>query len=235
MIGGDVEQCRGPRAKVNDRLELEARQLDDEDSARRAVDDGRQRPSDVAAHFDGEAGSREQRPGHRCGRRLAVAAGDADHRGIGGIGASGASEKRPGELDLRDDRQALRHGLAQERMVEPDSRAHHDGVEIPGQVGGAIGEPELDARIARQVVGAELLGGAAVARHHLDAAAAQQARRGGSGQAEAEDEDALQAGGIEGVVTHRSLSVESAIRANITETIQKRTMIFGSAQPPSSK
>ncbi len=60
MVGRDVEQRRRARAEALDRLELEARQLDDEDPSGRPVDDRRQRPPDVAADLDREAGAGEQ-------------------------------------------------------------------------------------------------------------------------------------------------------------------------------
>ena len=63
VVGREVEQRRGGRAEALDRLELEARQLDDEDAPRGPLDAGRQGPADVAADLDGEA----RRP--RAGRR----------------------------------------------------------------------------------------------------------------------------------------------------------------------
>src|SRR5207248_3958514 len=68
-----------------------------------------------------------------------------------------------------------------------------------------------------------------VRAHHGGAARAQQVRRGHAALSQPDHQ------GMAALEVHLSFSEASAISASMMETIQKRTMIFGSAQPCSSK
>ena len=135
--------------------------------------------------------------------------------------ASEPCEERPGELDLRDDRQRAAPRPARSSGWSSPTPGLTTRASSPaGSSGRVIGKPELDARISGQIVHAELVGGATVARHHGDATTAQQPRRRGAGQAEPEDEDALEAGGIEG----RGLVIAvSGSRARSGRTSRRRS------------
>ena len=228
MVGRDVEQRRRARAKAIDRLELEARQLDDEDPVRRSVDHRRERPPDVAADLDGEAGAGEQRAGHRRGGRLAVAAGDADHRG--------SAVERETTRRARPPRRSAGPALAaatQQRMVEPHARDSPRGVETRREARRTHRTRRSStpgSRPGRRRRAPRRRGGRSPPpRCRGCAAGAPRPSRTGRGRGRRRAR-----GGRDRrsrVARHRSFRVESAIRANITETIQKRTMIFGSAQP----
>ena len=99
-----------------------------------------------------------------------------------------------------------------------------------------VTERELAARLAQCAdrLGAELQLLTQVVGDDVCALCGAETRSRDSAPAEADDEDALSVQ-VRVHVHHRSFSVASVAMANMIEMIQKRTMIFGSAQPFFSK
>ncbi len=107
-----VEEHAHARTEALDVLELEARELGDDD--RLGVHHARHRRQgvpDVAAHGHREAGVAEDGAGELGGRRLAVGAGDADER---------VAEEPAGQLDLAPQRHAAMQRLLHDRALVGD-------------------------------------------------------------------------------------------------------------------
>ena len=114
-------------------------------------------------------------------------------------------------------------------LVDKSSRwTSHDvvaKVRRPAEAGVDAGEPG-------QLPEVELVGHAIVDGHDLDAAARQQPGRGAAGETESVDQGTAP---VEWISRHLSFNVDRPSRAKRIDSTQKRTMIFGSAQPASSK
>src|SRR5438552_10042930 len=144
----------------------------------------------------------------RGGGALPVGARDAEDR----LGDEAGSQLHlPDQLDLaraclREDRDGERNAGADHHQIDPAQR---------------VGSHAPQLAFERQLL--------VVRRHHLRAARPKQAGGGGAALAQAHHE------GVSSGEVHLSLSDASAVSARMMEMIQKRTMIFGSAQPCSSK
>ena len=195
---------------------------------------------------------RGRRRGEQVERRRAEVAADRDRQtrrlhhladqgrdGALAVGAGDGGDRRPRlareQLDVAHHLDAARRGLAQQRLGERHAGRgdhHRRGaeqreVEAAVAAGGARRDA-LELRAARRI-------GAAVGHREPPAARGEMPRHRHAGAAEPHDErGAGRRGGADGV-GHRSLSVARPASTRKKVMIQKRTMIFGSAQPFFSK
>ena len=203
-------------------LELVGRELEHVHRGRRAFQQVERRHAEVAAdpHFDAR-GLRELADQRRH-RALAVGAGDAD---------DAAARLAREQLDVADQVEAARRGLAQERLRQRHARGHDHLVRAVEDRGIEAAERGRGLRHEAAQFGEPGRRRARVGDDQAVAARREMARAGHAGAAEADD-DALRMCG--GGLHQRSFSVASPIRTSMKEMIQKRTMTFGSAQPFSS-
>src|SRR5690606_33377466 len=219
VIGREVGQHRHSGPEGLDPLELIARKLDHRDvsppSFERAL---AKRRAQVAAREDGAARLGEQVRDEGGGGALAVGAGHAHHR---------LGEKAEGVLHLGEDLRAARahraHRGPRPRHAGRDDAEFGRRKEIGFVAAERKAHPQGQERPDRL---AELGGPAAVHGPDLRSLPPKEARRSHAGPRQPQHHRP------HGYLTLRLTNVISASRI---ETIQKRTLIFGSGQPFSSK
>ena len=123
VVGLEVDEHGDAAAEHVDVLQLEGRELADDELPGLGIDPG-QRPADVTR--GPEAEDRAQELGRR---RLAVRAGDADEVD---------AEQPVAELDLAPDRDPARPRDADEQLARRDARALHEHVHVVEQAGVAV-------------------------------------------------------------------------------------------------
>src|SRR5207302_4653440 len=178
---------------------------------------GAQRIAQASPDEGAQSGGLEQMPAERGGGALSVGAGDSE---------DGLVDVAGRQLDLPEDGQALRARLDEDAQRGRHSGAHHhqvDASERLGRDGAHFAQAELLQHLAQ--LGGRLVIGGDDAR----AFERKQPRRGHPALAQPYHESAL------ALELHLSFSEASAINESMIDAIQKRTMIFGSAQPSSSK
>src|SRR5205823_250431 len=196
-------------AQGDDRLELVAGQLAHRRVHRLAPEDTvAQRVAEIPAGEDPQPGRGQQVAAQRRGGALSIGAGDSE---------DGLFDEPGGELDFSDHLDGARPRLGEDRKRERDAGAGHHQIDPPQRLGNHPAQLALERQVL--VVGSQ----------HLRAARAKQLRGGVAALPQAHHQ------GMSSGELHLSFSEASAVSARMMETIQKRTMIFGSAQPCSSK
>ena len=227
VIRGHVEHHRHLGAQPVDPLELEGGELGHHDRGALAGEDVlAERRAEVAADEGGAVGG-EELAGEGGGGRLAVGAGDGHQRHAG--------EEAGGELDLAPDRDAGGPGGAQDGEAERHAGRDHHEVGA-GEVALVVAAQGAADRGAAQGGEGGLQGGGGPGVGDGDGRPLAEAepRRGQAAPRQADHGDLLALELRETRHGYLSLMERRATRASMTETIQKRTMIFGSAQPLSS-
>ena len=218
MVRRQVDEAPDPRPELLHPLELEARHLGDRHVGV-AADGGDQGRAEVAADEGTSARPCERETHEARGRALAVRAGDGDH---------GARKKRRRHLDLAPHRKAAPKRGREQRRLARHPGAGDDEVHAGEQLGAFLAEPELDVLpLAR--LDPQRFRRTPVGHPHPDTTGGEHPGDRLAGALEPQDERLAREG------HQRSLRVDSARSAQTIDTIQKRTMIWGSGQPKSSK
>ncbi len=222
VIGRYVQHRGGLERERFGRIELVARQLQDVE-LRARVEQLERRLAEVPADARAPAGALRHAAEQGRDRALAVGAGDADDR---------SARRAREQLDVTDERQALRARRIEERPLRRHAGRQHDvlGARQPLRVQAAGAHEDLGCLGAQRRERGRRLAG--VEHGDRQAARAQVPHDREAGLAEADDE---RVGHDCGGVAHRSFSVARPASTSSTLMIQKRTMILGSAQPLSSK
>ncbi len=215
VVGGEIQDRRRVWTKGLDSLQLKARELHHQRVVL-PVHGVRQRRPEIAADEDTATAGRQHRTQQGGGRALAVGPGDRRDR---------CREKPRRQLDLRHDATARRAGSLQIGMIPGHTRRDDDQLDVT-QREARLAESRFDA--LRHLHLDRLL----VEEQHLGTARPQQGR---GRQSRFAGPHHRAANPLKIRLGHRSLSVASEVSESRIETIQARTMIFGSAQPLSSK
>ena len=234
MVGREVEQHRGVEAQMRHALEHVARHLEHVDAVVAQQRQGQCRRAEIATRAGLDAGPGEQVADQHGGGGFAVGAGDAHEAGLGAGRAHGMEQDRR----IRQHGHPTRDRRGGERMRAGaemrDAGGEHQRVEPLGVV--LLREPDTGGG------GLSAAGLAVVPRRHVGAHRDQPLGRRQTVAAETEHRDAAageqvarKIGGEVGRVAHRIFSVARPIRPRITETIQNRITMVGSAQPFFSK
>ena len=182
MVRRHVEHRGHARVEGLGRFELEARHLTHDEAVgteRERV--SRERHADVAAHEHWTGLLGEQRARERGGRRLAVGPGDRDGVRL---------HRAPAQLQLTDDRDALRSGRHHQGRIERNPRAQDDQVGTLRHFRVAAAHQEGHAeRQEPACISAERSERLLIAGDHTRAGGLEQARGGQAALAETNDGD----------------------------------------------
>ncbi len=216
VIRGDVEHDRAEKLERGGRLQLEARELEHVQIGNGLLEQVERGLAEVAAGEHGQSrafGHARDQARHRA---LAVGAGDADHRRLGGAREQldVAQHLDAAAARLGDDRLLRRHPGRQQHLRSALEQRHIERAEAQVDALGEIAElGESGWRRTR------------VGRGRGDAVPREIAQARGPRLAQAHDDRAL----------HRIFNVARPVSISRKLMIQKRTITFGSLQPLSSK
>ena len=226
VVRRDVQQRRHSRAETADGLKLEAAHFHHVHRlVGSALHQSNERGADVAPHLRPAARLRENAAQQRGGGGLSVRTSDRNHR---------PAQEAPSQLQLADDLDSLPPRFLEHRQVERNAGAGHD--EFRAQEGGlavaaAFNSNPSGAQLGRRC--GHFFFGAQLAGRHLRSVRRQELRRGHTRTSQANHHRPFARQFHR--LRHRSFSVLNENSAKTRATIQKRMMIFDSAQPFSSK
>src|SRR5690242_17635955 len=228
VIRSEIQQNGDVRAKSLDQLELETAELRDRNCfVARLIHVSDQRRADVSGNHYRLARGGQNVANQRSGRGLAVRAGHANDT---------PPQKSPRQFDLAPYGHMRRARRRQHGMIRRHARAGHDQIlrrEVRARIA-AKGKRTADfAQFERSA--AKLLLRPVVNGRHAGAARGAKARRGDAGSRQPHDQHAFAFEFDSRTHSYLSFNVVSENSANTSATIQKRTMIFDSLQPASSK
>jgi len=182
-----------------------------------------ERQADVSADRHFEAGRFKDPPGESRRGRFAFRPRDRDHPTL---------QPSRRELDFPDDRNPLRFGAGNHRLLGRYTGAENDEVRGLECLRLVAAELELDTKLPQRVGPIEV--GADVRHRDMRAAAGQQFGGRDAAAGRARDGHAL-VPDVERHSRHRSFNVANENRPKMIATITNRVITFGSLQPINSK
>ena len=238
VVGRQIQKNGNVRAKRIDPFELEAAELGHGNAliagfirAPRPPRESDERRANISGNHRRRARARQNMADERSRRRFSIRAGHADQP---------SSQEAPAQFDFAPDRHARGARRQKTWVVRRHSRAGHDQIlrRHRGQRAVARSAPKIKRAAERPQLRhglAELLGGAIVDGCHQGAPRRAELRRGDACARQSQHQHALACEFDSRTHRYLSFKVVNENSAKTSATIQKRTMIFDSLQPASSK